>query len=109
MVVPPSARVDGIEEGVSMFLLESMAMGKPVVATNVSGNPDCIRGRENGLLIPEKNVKAIGDSILELIEDSTLGERFGRNARKEIIDNWTWEKKVREIYEEYKRLLYKPT
>ncbi len=109
IVVLPSARVDGIEEGLSIFLLESMAMGKPVVATNVGGNPDCIRGRENGLLIPEKNVKAIGDSILELIEDSTLRERLGRNARKDIIDNWTWEKKVREIYEEYKRLLCEPT
>jgi glycosyltransferase involved in cell wall biosynthesis len=104
MVVVPSARVGGIEEGLSIFLLESMAMGKPVIATNVGGNPDCIKDRENGLLIPEKNVKAICDSILELVVDQSLRERLGMNARKDIIENWTWDRKVRAIYEEYNRI-----
>jgi glycosyltransferase involved in cell wall biosynthesis len=109
IVVVPSARVGGIEEGLSIFLLESMAMGKSVVATNVGGNPDCIKDRENGLLIPEKNVKAMCDSILELAVNQSLRERLGMNARKEIIENWTWDRRSRAIYEEYDRITSEET
>lgn len=109
IVVLPSTRAGGIEVGGGIFLLEAMAMGKPVIATDSGGNTDYIKDRENGLLIPEKDVKAICDSVLRLIGDRTFRESLGRNARKEIVEKWTWARKASEIYEEYERLLSKPT
>jgi glycosyltransferase involved in cell wall biosynthesis len=80
-------------------------MGKPVIATRVGGNIDCIRDRDNGLLIPDGDPLSIYESAMELIQDRNFREMLGERGRMDVVENWTWTMKVREIHELYANLL----
>ena len=71
-------------EGLPNAVLEAMAMGLPVVATDCpcGGPATVIQNGENGLLIPVGDEDALTESINRLIEDRQLAERLGENARK---------------------------
>ncbi len=71
-------------EGMPNSLLEAMAMGMPVVATDCPcGGPRAvIRDGENGLLVPIKDEDALANGINRLIEDKEFAERLGKEAAK---------------------------
>jgi len=102
--VLPSTKHGGVEEGFSIFLLESMAMGKPVAATRVGGNLECIVDGQNGLLIPEKDSGAIASSVLMLHDDPGLRTRLGMRARRDVAEKWTWRKNAESVCHEYMTL-----
>lgn len=67
-------------EGISNALLEFMALGKPVVATNAGGTAEIIRDRYNGFLVEPHNPTQIAERIMELKRDPALAATLGRNA-----------------------------
>ncbi|MCM1125430.1 MAG: glycosyltransferase [Lachnospiraceae bacterium] len=71
-------------EGLPNALLEAMALGMPIVATDCpcGGPKTVIVDGENGLLVPIKDQNAMADGINRLIEDREFAERLGENARK---------------------------
>lgn len=71
-------------EGLPNALLEAMALGLPIVATDCpcGGPATVMKNGENGLLIPVGNQKAMEEGIIRLIEDPALAEYLGNNARK---------------------------
>jgi len=70
-------------EGSPLSVMEYMAAGKPVVATNVGGLPEMVEDGVNGLLVEKRDAKALADAILRLIADENLRERLGA-AGKEL-------------------------
>jgi glycosyltransferase involved in cell wall biosynthesis len=61
-----------ILEGFGIVLLEAMAAGIPVVATNVNGIKEVVINMHSGLLVPSKNPEAIADAVIRLIDNPEL-------------------------------------
>jgi glycosyltransferase involved in cell wall biosynthesis len=92
IVVLPSVRVGGVEEGSSLGLIEAMACSRAVVASDVGGSGESIVSGENGLLVPERNPEAIAEAILRIHGDKSLAARLGRGARDYVMGERTWER-----------------
>jgi glycosyltransferase involved in cell wall biosynthesis len=82
-VAVPSVRDDrGNVDGLPNVLLEAMAVGRPIVSTDVAGIPDVIADGENGLLVPPGSAAALAEALVRLHSDRGLGERLGAAARE---------------------------
>ena len=67
-------------------LLEIMALGLPIVTTNVGGIPFIIKNKKNGLLVKSNNAEEMADRISMLISGEIDGKLITRNAREEILE-----------------------
>ena len=68
-------------EGLSHELLEVMALGTPIVTTNVGGNPELITNEREGLLVPYKNTEELQTAIERVLRDPHLQQRLVLSAR----------------------------
>jgi glycosyltransferase involved in cell wall biosynthesis len=94
-------------EGLGRSLTEAMYTGRPVVATNVEGVPELVRNGETGMLVEPRNIQAIADAIVQVLQDPELAARLGRAGRQKITESFQYEKMVKEIefvYDELMRL-----
>ena len=69
-------------EGFGLAILEAMAMGKPVIATNVSAIPELVADGETGLLVPPADSARLAAAILRLARDATLRAQMGQRAQE---------------------------
>jgi len=76
-------------EGLSNALLESMAAGLPLVATDVGGNPELVYEEVNGLLVPPHNPVALADALLKIIENPDLAKTFSKASLIISRDNYS--------------------
>jgi glycosyltransferase involved in cell wall biosynthesis len=93
-----------LNEGMGRVLVEAMALGKPIVASNAGGIPDLVTHGKNGFLVPPKNPGQLAKYIQILLEDRERRERMGK-AGKEMVENFSKEKMVEKIAELYKELI----
>jgi len=75
-------------EGLPRSLLEAMALGKPVIATQVGGIPELIRNKIDGLLVPPGDVAALSDALHILSEPGLRGQ-MGRAAQKRVKEHFS--------------------
>ncbi len=83
-------------------ILEAMAFGCPVVASNVGGIPEIVRSGQNGILFESQKVDQLVSSIQSLLDNPNLAERLGRAARLSV-DNYrpeTMAASAAELYEQ---------
>jgi glycosyltransferase involved in cell wall biosynthesis len=81
----------GIGDAVPTVIKESMALGTPVVASNVAGIPELLDGGRCGMLVPPQNVEALADAIMTLLANTTMRQTYAEAARKyaeEQFDLW---------------------
>jgi glycosyltransferase involved in cell wall biosynthesis len=76
-------------EGLSNSLLEAMACGLAVVATDVGGSGEVLQHRGSGLLVEPRNQSQLTDSLLILLKDRALARRLGREARKAVVAHYS--------------------
>jgi glycosyltransferase involved in cell wall biosynthesis len=92
-------------EGLSLSLLEGMAAGKPVIATDVGGTSEVIVDGKTGLLIPANSTKAISSAILKLLRNPDLCNYLSREARECVINEFDMQKMMKSYAFLYKELL----
>ncbi len=71
-----------LNEGMGRVLVEAMAAGKPVVASNVGGIPDLIKNEDNGVLVRAGDEKALADAIFMVLNDPEKGRKMGCRGRQ---------------------------
>ncbi|MEO1083068.1 MAG: glycosyltransferase [Acidobacteriota bacterium] len=94
----PANNVDGLPN----VILESMATGLPVVASNVSGIPLAVIDGENGRLVPEFDADATVDALLELAGDLPRARAMGERGREKAVAELSWQAvaaRYRDAYE----------
>lgn len=91
-------------EGLSNVLLEAMSMGLPVIASSVSGTPDVVVDGQHGLLIPPESSEALAAAMIKLMDNPSLCESLGRNARGRVEESFSLEHVAQQYSELYKRL-----
>jgi glycosyltransferase involved in cell wall biosynthesis len=92
-----------ISEAASMTILEAMAAGRPVVATNTGGNPELVADSKTGYLVPVGDRDAISEKLSRLIADNELASRMGDAGRvrfEELFTHETMMASYRDLYEE---------
>ena len=75
----------GDRDGIPNVLAEAMAAEIPVVSTAISGIPELITDRHNGLLVPQKNPNALADALEELLMNPTLRTKLTKAGRERIL------------------------
>ena len=92
------------EEGLPGAVLEAMAMGLPVVATDVGGTREAVNDGVTGLLVPARDAAALTAAVTRLLDDPGLAARFGSFGRKRVADEFSSEREVTLTDEVYRRL-----
>lgn len=91
-------------ESFGIVLLEAMASGTPVVATNIPGYAGVITHGKDGLLAAPQDERAIADALLKMIHDKNLRERIIETGLV-TAEKYSWENVSRQLEKYYKSLL----
>jgi glycosyltransferase involved in cell wall biosynthesis len=92
-------------EGCSNSILEAMASGKPVIATDVGGNREVIVPGENGFLVSPGDMQALADHTIELLRDPAKAAAMGRQARETALARFSLARMVRQYESLYETTL----
>jgi glycosyltransferase involved in cell wall biosynthesis len=84
-------------EGMGRVLLEAMAAGRPIIASNVGGVPHYIRDDDNGLLFPSENVEELAAKIVRLLNDKEFRTRLGQRGHERVYSEFDETTYVREF------------
>lgn len=86
-----------ISEGVPVAMMEAMAMGLPVAATDIRGLSEIVIDGVTGFLVPKEDPEALADRLEHLIRDDRLRVSMGREGRRLIIDRYNLQKIVTQL------------
>lgn len=84
-----------LDEALGVVLMEAMAMGVPVIASDVGGVAELVRDGVDGRLIPPRDAAALADALRALTDDPELARRFSQTARARIVDGFSHRRSAR--------------
>ncbi|MCX7825620.1 MAG: glycosyltransferase, partial [Verrucomicrobiae bacterium] len=93
-----------LAEGLPVSILEAMACGTAVIASDVDGTPDIITDGENGFLVPPRDVAALTARLEQVLSDDALRTRLADAGLRRIRERFCWEKILQEMEAIYARL-----
>jgi glycosyltransferase involved in cell wall biosynthesis len=82
-----------------MKLFESMASGRPTIATDLGQIREIVKHGSTGWLYPAGDAALLAESIQTLLADGALAQRMGDAARREVLDRYTWEAVTAQVVE----------
>jgi len=90
VVVPSISTKTGDVDGFPTVYLDAMASGCPIIASKIDGIEAIIKNNENGVVVQQKDPKAIANAIYNLINNDTLRNSIAQKALKDVIENYSW-------------------
>jgi glycosyltransferase involved in cell wall biosynthesis len=79
-------------EGLPLTAIESMAAGRPIVASAVDGTPEAVLDGQTGFTVPPGDPASLADAICKLLADRGLRERMSRAGRQWVLENFSKER-----------------
>jgi len=102
---PSETGSDGNQEGIPNSMLEAMATGLPVFATEHGGIPEAIENGISGVLVPERDHEALSQALLRAAADVDLLKRLARNGAKVVAEKFDQQNQIRQLEEIYLRMI----
>jgi len=93
------------EEGMSLALLEAMAAGLPVVATDIPGNRALVEPGRHGLLVPPAEPEPLAEAVGRLLEDRARAAGLGAAARRRVASEFSLDRMVERHIELFESLI----
>ena len=91
-------------ESFGIVLLEAMAMGKPIIATNIDGYASVVTHDEEGWLIPPKDSQQLAQALISIIRDEKLRQEMGRKGKLKA-QQYSWENVAKRVFDCYLKVL----
>ena len=89
-------------EGLSIALIEALALGRPAVVPDVGGLGEVVRNEQEGLVVAPADETALATAIVRLLDDPPMRERMGEKGRRRALDfdiRWAV-RRIEQVYEE---------
>lgn len=96
--------LSSLSEAASITLLEAMAVGAPVVVTDVGGNPEIVRRGVDGLLTPRGDACALATALIKVLSDAAFAASLGRHAAERVRDRYQLDRTIERYSQMYQEL-----
>lgn len=90
-------------ENFPVVLLEAMSSSCAIITSNITGCPEVVG--DTAFLVNPRSSSEIKESLVKLINDNELRTKMGENARKRVLENFTWKKIAQDYIRIYERIL----
>lgn len=84
-------------EGLPYSVIESLALGKPIVATDADGNRDLVNENFNGFVIKNENVIKLSKSVLNILNNEELCNKFSIHSKKLFLEKFDMENNIKNL------------
>jgi glycosyltransferase involved in cell wall biosynthesis len=96
-------------EGLPLVAVESLAAGRPMVATAVDGTPEVVLNGQTGITVPAGDPRALSAGICSMLRSPALRQRMAEQGRAHVLERFSHERQVRETGEFYLEALGQAT
>ena len=93
-----------IKESFGVAIVEAMACGLPVVATDTAGYKEVVDDNVTGYILKDREPSTMADKIIELLNDNELRRAMGEAGRNKVLELYDWEKNVSIMEDLYRKL-----
>ena len=94
-----------LAEPFGLVILEAMALGRPVIATDAGGPPEIVEEGVTGLLVPPSDPPALAAAIRRLLSDRKAAEAMGRGGQERFQARFTAARMAQDMLALYRRIL----
>jgi len=91
-------------ESFGIVLLEAMAVGKPIIASNIAGYASLLNHGVDGLLVPPRDKRSLAQALISLMADESLRNQMAANGRAKALD-YGWQQIAQRVYDYYVKVL----
>ncbi|MFC2034248.1 glycosyltransferase family 4 protein [Chloroflexota bacterium] len=91
-------------ESFGIVLLEAMAVGKPIVASNIAGYASVLTHGEEGILVPPKNIGELAQALISLLKDDSLRKQMGEKGLL-TAKKYSWEQVSQRVFDYYIKII----
>ena len=97
--------LSSLREGLPNSILEAMALGLPVVTTDVAGAKELVANGETGFVVPQKDPEKIAKAVLAILANKQIRRRMGQAGRCRVESEFSFPLRLKRVEDLYDHVL----